>query len=117
MTAALATLLLAQLAGETLARALALPLPGPVIGLATLVLLFAARPRLAATVRPVAQGILGHLSLLFVPAGTGVVGHLDRLGTEAAPILAALLVSTLAALAAGAAAFAAVARLTEGRDA
>jgi putative effector of murein hydrolase LrgA (UPF0299 family) len=117
MIPALAILLLAQLAGETLVRALSLPLPGPVAGLVLLTLVFLAPPRLAEAVRPVAQAILAHLALLFVPAGTGVVGHLDRLGAEALPILAALVVSTLAALVAGAAAFVLVARATGAGDA
>jgi putative effector of murein hydrolase LrgA (UPF0299 family) len=112
MIPALLTLLLAQLAGETASRALGLPLPGPVLGMILLVLAFAVAPRLIAVVRPLAQGILGHLSLLFVPAGTGVVGHLDRLAAQGVPILLALVGSTVLAIAAGALAFAAVAKLT-----
>jgi putative effector of murein hydrolase LrgA (UPF0299 family) len=112
MVPALTALLLAQLAGEALARASGLPLPGPVLGLALLLAAFAALPRLADTVRPVAQGILAHLSLLFVPAATGIVGHLDRLGAEALPILAAIVISTVLAIAVGAGVFAAVARAT-----
>ncbi len=117
MVHALTALLLAQLAGEALARAAGLPLPGPVLGLAILIAAFAAFPRLAAAVQPAAQTILAHLSLLFVPAATGVVGHLDRLGAEALPILAAILVSTVLAIAVGALVFAAVARATGNRDA
>lgn len=112
MIPALLTLLLAQLAGETASRALGLPLPGPVLGMILLVLAFAVTPRLIAVVRPLAQGILGHLSLLFVPAGTGVVGHLDKLAAQGLPILLALVGSTVLAIAAGALAFAAVAKLT-----
>ena len=112
MIPALLALLLCQLAGETAARALHLPLPGPVLGLVLMLALFALFPRLLAVVRPVAQGILAHLSLLFVPAGVGVVGHLGLLGESGLPILAALLVSTTLAIAVGALAFAAVARWT-----
>ena len=36
MLAALATLLVCQLAGEVIVRALSLPLPGPVVGMALL---------------------------------------------------------------------------------
>jgi holin-like protein len=48
-----------------------------------------------------ASGLLRHLSLLFVPAGVGVTTHLALLAEEAVPIAAALLISTLAAIAVG----------------
>lgn len=111
MIPALLTLLLSQLAGETLSRALGLPLPGPVLGMLLLILGFALVPRLVDVVRPLAQGLLGHLSLLFVPAGTGVIGHLDKIAAHGVAILLALVFSTLLAIAAGALAFTAVARL------
>jgi putative effector of murein hydrolase LrgA (UPF0299 family) len=111
------TLLLAfQLAGEATARALGLTLPGPVLGMVFLLAAMIALPRLAALVREAAQGLLAHLSLLFVPAGVGVVGHLDRLGAQGGPILMAIVVSTVLAIAVGALAFTAVARLTGARD-
>lgn len=106
----LTVLLLFQLAGEVLSRALSLPLPGPVLGMALLFAALAALPRLAEAVAPTARALLAHLSLLFVPAGVGVVGHLDRLGSEGAAILAALILSTVLAIAAGALVFAATAR-------
>lgn len=112
MIPALLTLLLCQLAGEVMTRALAWPLPGPVLGLLLLLAGFAAFPKLVSVVRPLAQGLLGHLSLLFIPAGVGVVGHLEALGDEGLPILLALLVSTPLAIAVGALAFVATARLT-----
>lgn len=111
MLHALAIILVFQLAGEAVVRALALPVPGPVLGAAALLFAFIALPRLAALVRPTGEGILAHLSLLFVPAGVGVVGHLGTLGAEALPVAAALVGSTVAAIAAGALTFAAVARL------
>ena len=46
-----------------------------------------------------ANGLLGHLSLLFVPAGAGIMLHADRLASEWQALLAALVISTLAALA------------------
>lgn len=112
MIGALALLLCFQLAGEVVARALALPLPGPVLGLAMLATALAASPRLTERVRPLAEGLLGHLSLLFVPAGVGIVGHLDRLGGQGLALLAAILVSTILAIAVGALVFASVARAT-----
>ncbi len=76
----LLTLLAFQLGGEAAARTLSLPVPGPVLGMVALAACLAASPRLMALMRPLAEGILAHLSLLFVPAGVGVVGHLSALG-------------------------------------
>ncbi len=116
MLHALTALLLCQLAGEAAARSLSLPLPGPVLGLMLMLALLAGFPRFAALMRPVAQGILSHLSLLFVPAGVGVVGHLATLGGQTTALVLAVVGSTVLSIAAGAVTFAAVARLTGSRD-
>jgi putative effector of murein hydrolase LrgA (UPF0299 family) len=112
MIPAILALLACQLAGEAATRALTLPLPGPVLGMILMMAGLAVFPGLPTRVRPVAQSLLANLSLLFVPAGVGIVGHLDRLGNQLPPILAAILLSTVLAIAVGALTFAAVARLT-----
>jgi holin-like protein len=98
---ALTTLLLCQLTGEILVRALHLPVPGPVIGM---VLLFAAlvlRGREApAPLGATADALLGNLGLLFVPAGVGVVLYLPLLARDWAPISLAVVAGTLLAIAA-----------------
>jgi holin-like protein len=104
-------LLTCQLIGETAAKASHAPLPGPVIGMLLLLGLMITLPRGAAAMRPMAQSILGNLSLLFVPAGVGVVGHITTLGNQTFAILLALLGSTMLAIAVGALTFAFVARL------
>ncbi len=109
----LALILCFQLLGEVLTRALDLFLPGPVLGLVLLVALFVAFPKVAEAVRPTANGLLSHLSLLFVPAGVGVVGHLATFSDYGPVFLIALLVSTPLAIGAGALTFVGVARLTE----
>lgn len=116
MVLPLLAILTCQLIGETVSRALGWPLPGPVLGMVLMLAGFAVVPGLLDMVRPVAQGILGHLTLLFVPAGVGVVAHLDRLGGQVLPILVALAGSTVLAIAAGAWTFALVARLTGSRE-
>ena len=116
MLNAILILLGCQLAGEATARSLGLPLPGPVLGLVLLLAGFALFPGLPGLMRPLASGLLAHLALLFVRGGVGVIGHLDRLGGAGAVLLAALVVSTGLAIAAGALAFIAVARLTEGPE-
>lgn len=93
-----ALLLLCQSAGELLARALHLPLPGPVIGLVLLLALLA-WPALRAPVAAAAETLLSHLSLLFVPIGVGVISHLGVLGAHALPIGVTLLASTWIGLA------------------
>lgn len=115
MIHALIAILFCQLAGEAAARSLGLPVPGPVLGMVLMLAGLAASARLRDLIRPVAQGLLAHLSLLFVPAGVGVVGHLDRLGGQGAGLILALIASTVLAIAVGALTFAAVARLTGGQ--
>ena len=87
-----------QLAGEAAVAALGLPVPGPVAGMALLlagVLVFGLPEGLGR----LADGLLGNLQLLFVPAGVGVMLHAPRLAEEAGAIAAALVVSTLATIA------------------
>lgn len=93
------TLLLYQLAGESIVLLLALPVPGPVVGMLLLFLTFLIRGRAGASLEATANGLLGHLSLLFVPAGVGVLVHIDKIASEWIPITVALLVSTLVTLA------------------
>lgn len=116
MIRTISILLAFQLAGEVVSRGLDLTVPGPVLGLAALFVLLTARPALAARMAETANGLLSHLSLLFVPAGVGVVGHLDTFGRDGPALLAALVVSTVAAIAVAVGAFLAVARLTGAPD-
>jgi holin-like protein len=102
MIPALSTLLVFQLLGEALVRALVVPVPGPVIGMALLLLTLVLWPSLLRPIQPTAQTLLQHLSLLFVPAGVGVMLHLQRLGDEALAIGVALVLSTLVGLASAA---------------
>lgn len=94
----LALLLLCQSAGEALARGLHLPLPGPVLGMGLLLVLLA-WPVLRAPVAAVADVLLAHLSLLFVPVGVGVITHLSVIGEHGGRLSLVLGVSTLAGLA------------------
>ncbi|MFV0333683.1 MAG: CidA/LrgA family protein [Tropicimonas sp.] len=116
MIPALTLILSFQLIGEIASRGLHLPLPGPVVGLVLLVLSCAIWPRLVERIRPVAQGLLSHLSLFFVPAGVGVIAHLPVLGQHGIGLALALAVSTVLAIAVGALSFAAVVRLMGARD-
>jgi holin-like protein len=117
MIHALAIILCCQLTGEVASRALSLPVPGPVLGLALLFVLCLSSRRAADLVRPTAEGILRHLSLLFVPAGVGVVGHLGALSAYGGQLAVVLIVSTALALIAGVGTFLLVARVTGSKDA
>ena len=99
MLAALTTLLVFQLAGEVIAQVFALPVPGPVIGMALLFAALVMRGGANASLRDTANGLLAHLSLLFVPAGVGVMVHFSRLGEEWLPIAVALVASTVLTIA------------------
>jgi holin-like protein len=106
-------LLLFQCAGEAASRLLALPVPGPVIGMLLLFIALRARDRVPESIGSAADALARHLSLLFVPAGVGVMMYFGRLAGEWLPIAVALLVSTVAAIAASALTFAALARRLE----
>ena len=94
----LALLLLFQAAGEGLAHALALPFPGPVVGL--LMMLVALRwPVVREPVSAAAEVLLAHLSLLFVPVGVGVITHLGLVSQYGLQLLAVIVLSTWAGLA------------------
>ncbi len=98
MLGGITLLLCFQLVGEVLVVALGLPLPGPVLGMLLLLATLVVRRATATLVEGPAEGLLGHLSLLFVPAGVGVMVHGRRLGDEWLPILVALVASTLLTL-------------------
>ena len=94
----LAWLLALQSVGELLSRGLALPFPGPVIGM--LLLLLALRlPMVREPVAACANFLLSHLSLLFVPVGVGVMTHLGLVSQYGLRIGIVVVVSTWVSLA------------------
>lgn len=91
-------LLLLQSLGELLARGLALPFPGPVVGM--LLLLLALRwPLVQEPVGACAEFLLSHLSLLFVPVGVGVMTHLALVTQYGGRMLLVIVLSTWIGLA------------------
>ncbi|MCP3476091.1 CidA/LrgA family protein [Bradyrhizobium sp. CCGUVB1N3] len=107
MIAGLAVLLVCQLVGEVIVRGLALPLPGPVLGLVLLLIMLLARDRFVAIARgplrnegveKVSKVLLTHLSLLFVPAGVGLVQKLDVIATHGIALITILMLSVTATL-------------------
>ena len=94
----LAWLLLCQSAGEAFARLAQLRLPGPVLGMVLLIGLLQ-WPPVRTAVGTAADGLLAHLSLLFVPVGVGVMTHLALLSHYGLRILVAITLSTWLGLA------------------
>jgi holin-like protein len=109
-------LLLFQCAGEAAVYLLSLPVPGPVVGMLLLFLALRIRNRIPESVGVAADALAKHLSLLFVPAGVGVMMYFSRLAGEWLPIVAALFVSTIVAIAVAAVVFAALARRIESAE-
>jgi holin-like protein len=108
MIRGLSILLCCQLLGEVLARALHLPVPGPVIGMALLFSALLVRDSLAGRdgaapetgpgLGQTADGLLSNLGLLFIPAGVGVVVYLPQLARDWAPLSLAVVAGTLAGI-------------------
>lgn len=94
----LAWLLGLQSLGELLARGLALPFPGPVVGM-VLLLLALRWPLVREPVAACADFLLGHLSLLFVPVGVGVMTHLALVSQYGGRMLLVIVLSTWIGLA------------------
>jgi holin-like protein len=99
MLAAITVLLVFQLIGEIIVVAFGLPVPGPVVGMALLFVSLIVRGNVTEELGSTANGLLRHLSLLFVPAGVGVMAHLNRLANEWLPITVSLVLSTLLTIA------------------
>src|SRR4051812_41556232 len=98
-------LLLFQCAGEAIAHVAEIPVPGPVLGMALLLVLLLARGHASEAMTTTADGLAKHLSLLFVPAGTGVMLHVTRIEAEWVLIVAAITISTILAIATAALTF------------
>lgn len=93
-----AWLLALQAIGELLVRGLNLTVPGPVVGMA--LLLVALRwPSVRDSVAGCADFLLSHLSLLFVPIGVGVMTHLSVMSDYGLRIAVVLVLSTWLGLA------------------
>ncbi len=94
MLNAIAVLLACQLAGEVSSQMLAVPVPGPVIGMALLIVILRYVPKAASVLSETAHGVLRHLSLLFVPAGVGVMLHAATVREQWLAILVSVLLGT-----------------------
>jgi len=91
--------------GEAIQKFFEINLPGPVIGLILLLLVFIFFIKNASPIRKIkkevsetSHQIIKYLSLLFVPIGVGVVMHINYLGDNLFKILAIIIIGTLSTL-------------------
>ena len=94
-----------QLLGEVIQKFFEINIPGPVIGLILLLLVFIFFIKNASPFRKIkkeisetSHQIIKYLSLLFVPIGVGVVMHINYLGDNLFKILAIIIIGTLSTL-------------------
>lgn len=99
MLHAFAALLVFQLAGETLAQALGLPVPGPLVGMLLLFAALLAYGRLPEALREASGALLRNLMLLFIPSVAGVMLHFERVSREWLPFVAACVLGAAVTLA------------------
>ncbi|WP_043525846.1 CidA/LrgA family protein [Litchfieldella xinjiangensis] len=90
----MSVLLGCQFVGELLARGLALPVPGPVIGMVILLLGLLVNGRVPDSLRQSGEGLLRYLTLLFVPAGVGIMVHVGLIRGDLWSLVVILFVST-----------------------
>ncbi len=117
MLGALTLIIALQVLGTVLTDVLALPVPGPVVGMVLFLLVLSVTRRRWAELEQVNNFFLANLSLLFVPAAVGIVRHLDLVSPILGRLLLVLIVSLLAGLVVSALVFARLARrFTPARD-
>ncbi|MGF1649731.1 MAG: CidA/LrgA family protein [Hyphomicrobiaceae bacterium] len=92
-------ILLCQLAGELTVVGLALPLPGPVVGMVILLTILLVRGAIPEPIAKAGDGLLANLLLLFVPAGVGIMLHAPLLAQDWVALSASLIGSTLLTIA------------------
>lgn len=99
MLKSLLVILACQLAGEFAVKAVGLAFPGAVLGMLLLFGLLSIRGRISEELEKVGDGLLGNLSLLFVPAGVGIMSSFAVLRANLLPLLAAIACSSLLTIA------------------
>ena len=95
----IALLLSCQLFGEISVVWSGLPVPGPVVGMVLLFVGLVLHGGVTDGLGRLVDGLLSHLSLLFVPAGVGVMLHITMLREEWQAISVALVLSTVLTIA------------------
>jgi holin-like protein len=84
-----------NLAGSSVARMAHIAIPGPVLGLGALLLLFAMVPTLENAMTPVCDFITRHLGLFIIPSAVGLGLYQNTLKAAPFKLLLVLALSTL----------------------
>ncbi|SFI17613.1 CidA/LrgA family protein [Modicisalibacter xianhensis] len=87
-----------QFLGELLSRSLAIPVPGPVLGMVVLLVALLIHGRVPDSLRLAGEGLLRYLTLLFVPAGVGLMVHFELIKADFWVLVITLIVSTAVTL-------------------
>jgi holin-like protein len=85
-------------AGQGIVRLTGLPVPGGVVGMLAVLLLFATRWLSVLSMRRGAEWLIGDMVLFFVPAVLAVLDHRELLGLVGLKVLGVILFSTIAVL-------------------
>jgi putative effector of murein hydrolase LrgA (UPF0299 family) len=93
MIRGLLILMLFQGLGELISTGFSLSIPGPVIGMACLLMVLLLRKKIDTDLATVSAAFSQHLGLLFVPAAVGVVSFLPILNTHGWAVALVLLLS------------------------
>jgi holin-like protein len=94
----LGLLLAFWLAGQSVVRLAGLPVPGGVVGMLMVLLLFATRRLSVLSIRRGAEWLISDMVLFFVPAVLAVLDHHELLGFVGLKVLAVIIGSTLAVM-------------------
>jgi holin-like protein len=89
-----------EVAGDCCQRLTGLPIPGPVIGMALLLLALILRGGLPDALNRAATSLLSYLPMLFVPAGVGIMAHFDLIREQWPALIAGIAGSSVLAVAA-----------------
>jgi len=100
-----------QLVGTAVTAFFGLPVPGPVIGMALLLLWLAFGLKTPERLEDLTDLFLRYLPLLFVPAAVGVMNYQEVILGSGLSLLVIIVVSTLIALLAAVVSFISVARI------
>lgn len=102
---AFAVLAACQIMGNAVAFYLHLPVPGTVIGILMMLAGLVYLGRVPGPLRVVAEYLLRHLNLFYIPAAIGIMAHVALVRQDLLPIIAALFGSTFLSLIIGALVF------------
>lgn len=98
MLGAFVVLLAYQSMGELLSHYLHIPIPGAVIGMLLLFVSLLVFPRLLDYIQDTCRQLIGHLSLLFVPAGVGIISSASLLEGQWTALMLSIAGSSLITL-------------------